>query len=190
MGQQRMRDQEATAVPSLAEVPHRRWQGYPGRGQSYADIGPALSDPKAFRRLVDGMLTLVPDGIEAIAGIGIDGQSLGAPMALSRELGLLALHKVDSLRPQLVPYLTRYFDLGDRLALPIGVVIAGKRVLLVDDCLMGGTTSLSGIRLLRKLGATCVHAAFAFELVGAGGREKLAAEGVAVAVLFSVPAAG
>lgn len=52
----------------------------------------------------------------------------------------------------------RMRDLGVRLKLnPIREVLAGKRVILIDDSLVRGTTSGKIVRLLRDAGATEVH---------------------------------
>jgi adenine phosphoribosyltransferase len=172
---------------SLSDVPHRRWPDYPSRGKAYADIAATLKEPIAFRKVVDALLLTLPQDIEAVAGVGIDGQSLGAPIAFARGIGLLAVHKVDSLRPSLVPLMMRYFDVGDSLALPKAVVTPGVRTAVVDDCLISGGTALSAVRLLRRLGACCDCAAFVFELDDAGGREALERKGVAVLSLLKVP---
>ncbi|MGL5117006.1 MAG: hypothetical protein ACRC7C_16945, partial [Beijerinckiaceae bacterium] len=147
--------EKAGTTLELSDVPHRRWHDYPSLSKAYADIAPTLRDPIALRKVIDAMLAVLPDDLAAIAGIGIDGQSLGAPIAVLRGISLMALHKVDSLRPSLVPHLTRYFDLGDRLALPRGMAVAGARTSIIDDCLMSGGTALSGVRLLKRLGAHC-----------------------------------
>jgi adenine phosphoribosyltransferase len=184
-----MASDRAPAELSFDDLPHRRWPDYPSRSKAYADIAPTLRDAKALRKAVDALIAALPEDIEVIAGIGIDGQSLGAPVAVMRGLSLLALHKVDSLRPCLVPHLTRYFELGDRLALPTDVVVPGARTSIIDDCLMSGGTALSGVRLLNRLGARCDVAAFVFELEGAGGRVALEREGVAVISLLKVRSA-
>lgn len=87
----------------------------------------------------------------------------GAPMAL----GYAKVAKIP-LETGLVrnPYVGRTFiepsqsirDFGVKLKLsPVRSTLRGKRVVVVDDSLVRGTTSLKIIRMLRKAGATEVH---------------------------------
>ncbi len=78
-------------------------------------------------------------------------QKLGLPF----QLGLLRSHYVG--RTFIAPEQgTR--DLGVRMKLsPVRQVIEGKRVVVIDDSLVRGTTCRKIVRMLRKAGATEVH---------------------------------
>ena len=93
--------------------------------------------------------------------VGVPESSLSAAMGYSEESGIpyemgLVKHK----------YMGRTFiqpeqqqrELGVKLKLsPVHSILKGKRVVLVDDSIVRGTTSLKIVKLLREAGATEVH---------------------------------
>ncbi len=91
----------------------------------------------------------VPDSANS-AALGFSEES-GIPF----ELGLLRNHYVGRtfIQPQ-----QKDRDFGARMKYnPVREVLAGKRVVVVDDSLVRGTTSRSLVRMLRQAGATEVH---------------------------------
>ena len=91
----------------------------------------------------------VPDSANS-AALGFAEES-GIPF----ELGLLRNHYVG--RTFIQP-LQEDRDFGARLKYnPVKEVLAGKRVVVVDDSLVRGTTSRSLVRMLRQAGASEVH---------------------------------
>jgi len=91
----------------------------------------------------------VPDSANS-AALGYSEES-GIPF----ELGLLRNHYVGRtfIKPD-----QRDRDFGARMKYnPVREVLAGKRVVVVDDSLVRGTTSRSLVRMLRHAGATEVH---------------------------------
>jgi adenine phosphoribosyltransferase len=61
----------------------------------------------------------------------------------------------------------------------------GRRVLLVDDLIATGGTAAAGIKLLRRLGAEIVGAAFIIDLPELGGTDLLRKDGIAVHTLMA-----
>jgi len=91
----------------------------------------------------------VPDSANS-AGLGYAEES-GIPF----ELGLLRNHYVG--RTFIEPSQTDR-DFGARMKYnPVKEVVAGKRVVVVDDSVVRGTTSLSLVKFIREAGATEVH---------------------------------
>jgi amidophosphoribosyltransferase len=91
----------------------------------------------------------VPDSANS-AALGFSEES-GIPF----ELGLLRNHYVGRtfIQPQ-----QQDRDFGARMKYnPVSQVVDGKRVVIVDDSLVRGTTSRSLVRMLRKVGAAEVH---------------------------------
>jgi amidophosphoribosyltransferase len=91
----------------------------------------------------------VPDSANS-AALGYSEES-GIPF----ELGLLRNHYVGRtfIKPD-----QRDRDFGARMKYnPVREVLAGKRIAVVDDSLVRGTTSRSLVRMLRHAGATEVH---------------------------------
>ena len=115
---------------------------YPGRvrlGEALAQRFPVRGD----------VVVPVPDsGTPAALGFA---QASGLPFAM----GLLRSHYVG--RTFIEPT-QRIRDFGVRLKLqPNKSVVAGKRVVVVDDSIVRGTTSQKIVRMLRQAGATEVH---------------------------------
>jgi len=64
-------------------------------------------------------------------------------------------------------------------------VVAGERVLLIDDLIATGGTALAAVQLLSQAGAEVIAAAFVIDLPDLGGAERLRAAGVTVTSLMA-----
>jgi len=64
-------------------------------------------------------------------------------------------------------------------------LVAGERVVLVDDLVATGGTAEAAIKLLRQLGADVLAACFVIDLPELGGAAKLRKMGVPVRTLIS-----
>ena len=108
-------------------------------GQTLATVQPVEAD----------VVIAVPDsGTSAALGYAL---ASGTPF----QQGLIRSHYVG--RTFIEPS-QRIRDFGVKLKLsPVREVIAGKRVVVVDDSLVRGTTSKKIVRMLRQAGATAVH---------------------------------
>jgi adenine phosphoribosyltransferase len=62
----------------------------------------------------------------------------------------------------------------DTLEMHVDGVLAGQRVLVVDDLLATGGTVVACCQLLEHVGAEIVGCAFAIELTGLGGKRAIA----------------
>jgi adenine phosphoribosyltransferase len=144
-------------------------------------------DGDLTRRLVDALALNLPDGTEAIVGVDIGGLGFAGALAWRGGLGLVDARKVGSIPVEVIRGIMANYELGDGIAISKSSRIAGRRVAVVDDCLMSGGTALATVRLLRRLGAVCTAALFVFELEGMGGRERLEQEGVRVHALGRLP---
>ena len=70
-------------------------------------------------------------------------------------------------------------DLGT-VELHNDAILAGEKILLVDDLLATGGTAEAGIKLIEKLGGEVIGCAFVVDLPELGGRKKLEAMGMSV----------
>jgi adenine phosphoribosyltransferase len=73
----------------------------------------------------------------------------------------------------------------DRLELHEGAVVAGHRVVLIDDLLATGGTILAAAQLLRNGGADVAAAMCVIDLPDLGGSQRLAAAGLACETLIA-----
>ena len=62
-------------------------------------------------------------------------------------------------------------------------IMAGERVLMVDDLLATGGTAEAGIKLVERMGGIAAGCAFVIELPDLGGRKRLEKMGMEVHTL-------
>jgi adenine phosphoribosyltransferase len=147
---------------------------FPKPGILFKDITPLLAEPHAFRRSIELLAEHYQDQpLDAVAAAEARGFLFAAPLALTLEKPLIPLRK-----PGKLPYRTyslKYeLEYGTaELQMHIDSVIAGHRVLLVDDLLATGGTMLAGCQLIEKAGGHVASCAFLVELTFLKGRERL-----------------
>jgi adenine phosphoribosyltransferase len=147
---------------------------FPKAGIMFKDITPLLADPVAFRHSVEALASRYRGAkIARVAGIESRGFIFGAALALQLGVGFVPLRKKGKL-----PYrtVTETYDLEygtDTIEIHEDGIIAGERVLIVDDLVATGGTLAAGCRLVRKLGGEVVEAAVVIELSFLDGRAKL-----------------
>jgi len=146
---------------------------FPKKGIKFKDIMPLLQSPEAFRAAVDALASRVerPDAVVAIESRGF---LFGAPLALHWRVPLVPARKFGKLPGRTVRqvYSLEYGE--DTLELHADALKKGQRTVVVDDLLATGGTALATTQLVRQLEAQATAALFVIELVGLGGRERLA----------------
>ncbi len=147
---------------------------FPEKGVVFKDITPVLADPKAFATLIDEMSEpFLDEGITKVAGIEARGFTLATPVANRIGAGFIPLRK-----PGKLPYETvkEEYELEygmDALEVHTDAVLAGEKILLVDDVIATGGTAKAAIQLLRHVGADVVGLSVFIELVFLGGVDKI-----------------
>lgn len=147
---------------------------FPEKGVVFKDITPVLGDPEAFGVLIDAMSEpFLNQGITKVAGIEARGFTLATPIANRLGAGFIPLRK-----PGKLPYETvnEEYELEygiDALEVHTDAVVAGEKVLLVDDVIATGGTAHAAIGLLRKVGADVAGFAVFIELVFLGGSARI-----------------
>jgi adenine phosphoribosyltransferase len=174
----------------VGPVPHRRWLNHPRRGVDYPDYSTGGATPEVHVAVIDALASRLAPETAAVAGLDIGGMPLAGAMGYRNRIGCIDVRKVDAMRSDVVRSIIHNYELGDGVAVSKGVAVTGRRVALVDDCLMTGSAAISAIRLLRRLGASCDQALFIFDLIGLEGRARLADEGVQAVALQSLPMRG
>ena len=147
---------------------------FPKQGILFRDITPLLASPaalrEAIRQLADHYRGLP---IDAVASAEARGFLFATPLALELGVSFVPVRK-----PGKLPFDTHAFhyelEYGtDTLEIHTDGVAPGQNVLLVDDLLATGGTMQACVRMTEKLGATIAGIAFAIELDGLNGRQKL-----------------
>ena len=157
---------------------------YPKPGIQFRDITTLLGNPRAFRRAVDELVQPYAGlKIEKVAGIEARGFILGGAVAHQLSAGFVPIRKKGKLPHETVS-IAYSLEYGvDQMEIHRDAVLAGEKVILVDDLIATGGTACAAAQLLRNLGAEVVAACFVVDLPELGGRAKLEAMGVPVRVL-------
>ena len=157
---------------------------YPKPGIQFRDITTLLGNPRAFRRAVDELVQPYAGlKIDKIAGIEARGFILGGAVAHQLSAGFVPIRKKGKLPHETVS-IAYSLEYGvDEMEVHRDAVLAGEKVILVDDLIATGGTACAAAQLLRNLGADVVAACFVVDLPELGGAAKLKAMDVPVRVL-------
>jgi amidophosphoribosyltransferase len=149
-------------IQSLSPFPRR-----PRRACIFEQIYFARPDSVVFgrgvyeTRVALGRRLAVEHPVEADLVIGVPDSGLAGAVGFAQESGLsfqhglLRSHHVGRTFIEPSPQIR---DLGVRLKLsPVRAVLAGRRVVVVDDSIVRGTTSRKIVRMIREAGAAAVH---------------------------------
>jgi adenine phosphoribosyltransferase len=147
---------------------------FPKPGILFKDITPVLRDGALLRAVVESLAdTWRAAGIQRVAAIESRGFLFGAPLAVALGAGFAPVRKPGKLPWQTirVDYTLEYG--ADALEAHSDALVAGERVLIVDDVLATGGTAAGAVELVRTLGGEVAGAAFVLELGFLGGRRRL-----------------
>jgi adenine phosphoribosyltransferase len=159
---------------------------YPKPGILFRDITTLLGNARAFRRAVDELVQpWAGMKIDKVAGIEARGFILGGAVAHQVSAGFVPIRKKGKLPHKRVSmaYALEYGQ--DEIEVHADALVAGERVVLVDDLIATGGTAEGAVKLLRQLGAEVLAACFIIDLPELGGAAKLRALDVPVRTLVS-----
>ena len=147
---------------------------FPKKGIVFKDITPLLSDRALFRASIDLFLEHCRGKeIDKIVGIDARGFLFGSAVAYELDVGFVPIRKRGKLpyKTEIAKYSLEYGQA--EMELHIDAMIAGERVILVDDLLATGGTSAAAAALIRKVGGRLLEAQFLIELEFLEGRKRL-----------------
>ncbi len=147
---------------------------FPIKGVLFKDITTLLKDPDAYRYAIDVLVERYKDkGIEVVVGMESRGFIFAAPMAYLLGAGLVPIRKLGKLPAETVraEYSLEYGT--NTLEIHRDAIKPGQKVLVVDDLLATGGTTMATVQLVEKLGGIVVGVAFLIELTFLHGRDKL-----------------
>lgn len=147
---------------------------FPQPGILFRDITTLLKDSEAFRYVIDKLTEKFKNQkIDYIAAIEARGYMLGAPLAYNLGTGFIPIRKPGKLPCKTISeeYSLEYGK--NILELHTDAVKKGDKVLIIDDLIATGGSSLATKNLIEKLGGEVVGFAFVVELLDLKGRELL-----------------
>ena len=166
-------------LDNLREVPD-----FPQPGVLFRDITPLLADGRAFATFIEGLAVHYAGRVDAVAGLESRGFILAAPLAVRLGTGMITVRKGGKLPGPVigVDYALEYGTA--RMEVRPDTVVAGQRVLVIDDVLATGGTASASINLLERAGAKIEAVCMLLELAGLGGRAKLPGRSIDSVVVF------
>ena len=165
----------------------RSTEGFPRPRVIFRDIMPLIADAKAYRILLDGLVSILPappSDFDYIGGLEARGFLIGAPLADRLGKGFIAFRKNGKLPP---PVLREDYQLEygvSSVEVEKNLIKPDSQVLIVDDLMATGGTAVAAARLVKRLRARVVGFCFFIELKGQGGRERLAGSPVSTLIQF------
>jgi adenine phosphoribosyltransferase len=149
---------------------------YPKPGILFRDVTSLMQDPVAFAAVIDHLKQhYAGHGFTKIVGTESRGFIFGAPLAYALGVAFVPVRKPGKLPRERIgeSYQLEYGQ--DTLEIHTDAIVAGDKVLLVDDLLATGGTIDATTKLVRRLGGTVHDAAFVVNLPELGGAARLAA---------------
>lgn len=147
---------------------------FPKPGIGFKDITPVVQDAECYKYVVDKIAAWAKEKKpQAIAGIESRGFLFAAPVALKLGLGLTIIRKKGKLPRRTVSvrapneYAVEHFEMHADSLQP------GDRVVIVDDLIATGSSSVSAINLVQKLGARPVGFAALVDLAFLKGVDNI-----------------
>jgi len=153
----------------IREVPD-----FPKKGILFYDITTLLKDKAGFKKVVEYLTEKIrPFQPDAVLGIEARGFIFAPALAYNLGAGFVPVRKPKKL-PAETERISYELEYGmDTLEIHKDAVKPGMSVVVADDLLATGGTSLATVRLVEKLGGKVAAVSFVIELVALKGRDRL-----------------
>ncbi|MEW5901827.1 MAG: adenine phosphoribosyltransferase [Acidobacteriota bacterium] len=147
---------------------------FPRPGIGFKDITPVVQDPAAYEFVINRLTAWArKKKPQLIAGIESRGFLFAAPVAHNLGLGMVIIRKRGKLPRKTIcvqapnEYAVEHFELH------ADSIRRGERVLVIDDLIATGSSSISALNLVHMLGGKPVGFAALVELAFLKGIEKI-----------------
>lgn len=158
-----------TLKSKIIEIPD-----FPKPGVNFKDITPLVHDAQCYRFIISELASWAkPKRPTLVVGIESRGYLFAAPLAYELGLGLSIIRKKGKLPRKTISivapneYAVETFEMHADAAQP------EDRVIIVDDLIATGSSSISAISLVKKLGAEVIGFAAVVELVFLDGLKNI-----------------
>ena len=117
---------------------------------------------------------------DIIVGIEARGFIIGGALSYALGKGFIPVRKPGKLPAEVVSQEYQLEYGSDKIEIHVDALVAGQKVLLVDDLLATGGTALAAAALVEKVGGIVSEMAFIVNLPDIGGERKLLEKGYSV----------
>jgi adenine phosphoribosyltransferase len=147
---------------------------FPKPGILFRDITPMLANPSGLALAIELLANpFRGKNIDLVVGAESRGFIFGTAVACCLSAGFVLVRKPGKLPHKRIA-MSYELEYGtDTLEMHADAILAGQRVLIVDDLLATGGTMKACCDLVTKLGGTLAGIAVLIELAGLNGRAKL-----------------
>jgi adenine phosphoribosyltransferase len=147
---------------------------FPKEGIMFRDITTIINNPEGFSMAIDQLVEQLK-GIEfdLIVGSESRGFIFGAPVAYAMKKGFILARKKGKLPREVI---SEEYDLeygSATLEMHADAIKPGQRIVIIDDLIATGGTTVAITKLVERLGGEIVKIGFVMELEGLKGRELL-----------------
>jgi len=152
---------------------------FPKEGIMFRDVTTLFSDPRGFRIAIDQLLhPYAGMQIDKVVGLEARGFILGGAVAHQLSVGFVPIRKKGKLPGKTIEeaYQLEYGEAV--MEVHEDAILAGEKILVVDDLLATGGTAEAGIKLIERMGGEVISAAFVIDLPELGGRARLKSLGI------------
>ncbi len=147
---------------------------FPKKGIIFRDITTLLNDSEGFSMVIDELVSRYENlDIDYVAGIEARGFILAGAVAYRLKKGFIPIRKAGKLPAETVSVEYELEYGTDKLEIHTDSFKKGDKVLILDDLLATGGTSLAAAQLVEKVGAEVVELGFIVNLPDVGGEQKI-----------------
>lgn len=147
---------------------------FPQPGIIFRDVTSILQSAEGLKMSVDGILEKLKDvDFDVVVGPESRGFIFGVPVAYAMNKPFIPIRKKGKLPRETIE---ESYDLEyGRATVEIhkDAILPGQKVVIVDDLIATGGTSLANIKLVERLGGKIVKLVYVMELAGLEGRKAL-----------------
>ena len=147
---------------------------FPIDGILFRDLTTLFKDPRSIEVTTDLLVQrYAGKGITKVLGIESRGFIFGSILAYRLNAGFVPIRKKGKLPAEKVvsTYQLEYGE--DSIEMHKDALVPGDKILLHDDLLATGGTTVAALDLIKQLGNFDIQICFLVELAGMGGRKKI-----------------
>ena len=151
---------------------------FPKKGIIFRDITTLLQDKEGLKLVIDELTNRYSKmDIDTIAGIEARGFIIGGALAYQLGLGFVPVRKKGKLPYETISHEYELEYGTDTIEMHTDSFKKGDKVLVLDDLLATGGTSLAAAKLVEKIGGDVVELGFIVDLPDVGGRKAITEAG-------------